>query len=74
MAEYNGHPSWAAWNVSLWLGNEEPLYRLAMYHLERAGSATRAARPLLADLPARTPDGARYTVSNLRHALLGLAE
>ena len=26
---YNGHPSWAHWNVALWFGNDEGLYRLA---------------------------------------------
>lgn len=25
---YNGHPNWASWNVALWIGNVEPLYRL----------------------------------------------
>ena len=24
---YNGHPNYASWNVSLWIGNEEPSYR-----------------------------------------------
>lgn len=27
--EYNGHRSWNAWNVSLWINNTEPQYRLA---------------------------------------------
>jgi hypothetical protein len=26
---YNGHSNWYTWNVALWLGNEEPLYREA---------------------------------------------
>ena len=29
MSEYNGHPSWDHWNVALWFGNDEPLYRMA---------------------------------------------
>lgn len=29
MSAYNGHRSWNAWNVSLWLNNDEGLYREA---------------------------------------------
>lgn len=72
MQEYNGHPSWAAWNVSLWLCNEEPLYRLALYHLGRAKTIQKAAAALQADLPSRTPDGARYSLRSLVLALKDL--
>ena len=27
---YNGHKNWDYWNVSLWLYNDEPLYRLML--------------------------------------------
>ena len=27
--KYNGHPTWAHWNVALWFGNDEGLYRMA---------------------------------------------
>lgn len=33
---YNGHRSWNAWNVSLWIGNDESIYRLAVDCLNRA--------------------------------------
>lgn len=69
---YNGHPSWAAWNVTLWLYNEEPLYRLMQHHARHARTKDAAARALLADLPARTPDGARYTLATIRYALRDL--
>jgi len=72
MAQYNGHRSWNAWNVSLWIGNDEGLYRLALDCIKRAGSVRRAARIMLAQLPDKTPDGARYNVTCVREALEGL--
>ncbi len=70
MAEYQGHRSKAAWNVALWIGNDEPLYRTAIEYKRKFGGA--AARKLLAILPERTPDGYRYTLTSVREALVGL--
>lgn len=36
MADYNGYPNRATWNVSLWLNNEEPLYRELQRIVRRA--------------------------------------
>ena len=33
---YNGYRSWNGWNVALWIGNDEPLYRFAKKCLEEA--------------------------------------
>lgn len=84
MATYNGHKNWTHWNVSLWIGNDEGLYRLALDHIERAKrdrkgqerkgerALTIAARRMVADLPNKTRDGARYSVTAVRAALSGL--
>ena len=29
MTRYNGHKNWNHWNVSLWINNDEGLYRMA---------------------------------------------
>lgn len=68
MKSYNGHRSYNAWNVSLWLSNDESLYRRAVELVKRYGRS-RAAYKLLEELPAKTPDGAPYCITNLRLAL-----
>jgi hypothetical protein len=72
MAEYNGHRSWAAWNVALWIANDEGLYRLALLRLRQHKTKSAAARTLIDELPTRTPDGARYSFTSVREALVGL--
>ncbi|MFA5567499.1 MAG: hypothetical protein WC972_02525 [Trueperaceae bacterium] len=73
MTTYNGHPSWEHWNVSLWLGNDEGLYRLAQDVLSRHRSARDAAADLITQLEdagiTQTPDGAAYTTATVAHAL-----
>ena len=73
MKPYNGHRSWNAWNVALWLGNDELLYRRA-YELGHKLGAIRAARVLSRELDSRTPDGAVYNQLSLRLAIAGLIE
>jgi hypothetical protein len=68
---YNGHRNWAHGNVALWLHNEEPLYRRMKHLLSCARTKDRVARELLAELPETTPDGARYTFTSVRAALVG---
>jgi len=68
----NGHRNWNAWNISLWLFNDEPLYRTMKFCLRTYGTRDRAARMLVDNyLPARTPDGAPYSYTNVRLALRG---
>ena len=70
---YNGHRSWNAWNVALWIGNDEALYYLAKRAL-RTGNATHAAHYFIESLgdDKKTPDGATYNFKCVREALVGL--
>jgi hypothetical protein len=72
---YNGHPSYNAWNVALWIGNDECLYRLAR-DCQRYWSQPQAAREFVGTLQrggmAKTPDGVRWTVTNVARAMRDL--
>lgn len=78
--DYNGHPSRNYWNVALWIGNDESLYRAALECLNRprmdgkpASKRNAAVRFLrFVGQDARTPDGARYTFKAVQSALAGL--
>ena len=73
MATYNGHRSWNAWNVSLWINNDEGLYRLAQNCVRGTKTLGAAARLMLRDLQGQhTPDGAVYNYTCIREALRGI--
>lgn len=72
MASYQGHRSWNSWNVSLWIGNDEGLYHLALDCIRTSKTKAQAARKMLRDLPDRTPDGAKYNLTCVLEALRGL--
>lgn len=85
MPKYNGHKNWNHWNVSLWINNDESLYRAAMKCVQRwPGNKMQAARELMgilecSPIPGRvlthtptTPDGAPYSVSAIRAAMRGM--
>lgn len=83
MATYNGHRSWNAWNVSLWISNDENLYNLASECLRRPYVGRRAGQPVTLRSAAKrfldaigwdskTPDGAKYNLTCVSEALTGL--
>ena len=81
MASYNGHRSWNAWNVALWMSNDEPLYRFAMECLDnpkvnrnKKGISWATRRFMQAIGGERTPDGAIYNTLSVKEALIGLMD
>lgn len=72
MAKYNGHKNWNHWNVSLWVNNDAGLYNLAMDCIARTATKDAAARMLVCRLDDKTPDGAPYSKSAVRAALVGM--
>lgn len=77
MAKYNGHKNWNYWNVSLWINSDEGLYRMAQncarcYPKSRDGAARHMLTRLADDGVTHTPDGAPYSVSSIRAAMVGI--
>lgn len=72
---YLGHRNWTHWNVSLWLFNDEGLYTMMRHYVARTDTRDDAARAILADCIAThgpaTPDGARWSFTAIRAALVG---
>jgi hypothetical protein len=73
MATYNGFKNWNQWNVSLWINNDDGLYRLARECVKNTKSKAQAARVLLDFLNDTgvytTPDKARYSIAAIRAAI-----
>ena len=69
MATFNGHRSWNAWNVSLWINNDYGLYSWARDLAQEHGVA-KAARIMARDLQGqRTPDGGKYNRTVIYEAI-----
>lgn len=76
MAKYNGHKNWTQWNVSLWINNDESLYNLAKYFIHDSQDKDEAASRMFDDLVnnevTETPDGAKYSKTSIRRAMVGM--
>lgn len=74
---FNGYKNFNQWNVSLWLNNDEGLYRM-MIRAYGYGRRTKAhAASLMMDWLkdsgiTKTPDGANYSVTAIRAAMIDL--
>jgi len=73
---FNGHKNWNHWNVSLWIGNDEGLYNMARECIRQEKTRHDAACAFLELMQgsgdcgcAKTPDGAPYSVTTIRHAM-----
>lgn len=73
---YNGYRNWNHWNVSHWIHKEQDLNREACAFIRKYGNKNDAARRLFtvwADCGlTHTPDGAPYSVSSIRAAMVGM--
>lgn len=79
MAQFNGHRSWNAWNVSLWINNDEDLYSIATECVTKL--TPQGKKPTLGMAVRRfmesfegefTPDKARYNHKSVEAALKDL--
>ena len=63
---FNGWANYETWNASLWINNDEPMYRLAVSYVEQAKRFGQAIKfdnlipALEVNFGQMTPDGVRW--------------
>lgn len=71
---YNGFPSWNQWNVSLWINNDEWLYKFCRGMVSRHGY-DKAVRFIYREIgDSKTPDGGIYNLTSIRGAIRNILE
>ncbi len=67
---------WTKWNVSLWINNDEGLYLLAKECIRTSKTREEAASLMYEQLfefnLLETPDGAKFSKTNIRQAMVGM--
>ena len=66
---FNGWSSWNAWNVALWFGNDETLYKMMTDAIKQNPDLSVAAAKLQSLVGYDTPDGAVYDYLSVREAI-----
>jgi hypothetical protein len=70
---YNGYESWTAWNVCLWLHNDAHWHTIMQGALSVTPTKDDAAKVIFRTFMnigrTHTPDGARFSLHNIRLAL-----
>ena len=73
MPSFNGHKNWNHWNVSLWINNDEGLYRQAKYWVRQSDNKVMAAKAMMLELEnvglLKTPDGAPFSYTTILAAM-----
>lgn len=76
MAKFNGYKNKTQWNVSLWINNDEGLYRMAKEFIDANNNRNDAARDMMLFLELtgqdKTPDGFKYSKTAIRAAMVGM--
>ncbi len=72
MREYNGHRSWNAWNVALWLNNDYDTYQTIVHAVQTLGIKKAINLTARAYEGLTTPDGAMYNRLSIKLAIEGM--
>ena len=70
---YNGYKNYSQWNQSLWLNNDEGLYRMAKECIEETANRDDAVGMFLDCLGmSHTPDGVKWSKAGIRAGMQGM--